>query len=303
MKYIGPSITQGFLTDLLSKSDDFDWPGKDDEGLGFYQSKFSELYGKSPNQCELILYKMISEYNNSVISKNEARNVYIKDKSSVDKYCPNLDHRILDAYDSFVNDVRTLLPNCSCNLIGGKVSDYFDGKTFEESDGDYDIWFCSDEFVTDLKFQLPYRFGSKYEVGTETHRYIELKTVVNDKQIIFQIIKQQFPSIEDILNGFDFLHCCVGYDGNAFFWKRGALKSIKKKEIFVNRIAPTKVLNERLVKYIQRGYTISFPSFSLLSISTMFGMMGSEINEKMFFKYLAQAPEEFLDLRGSNGGY
>lgn len=274
-----------------------------DNSIQFYEDEFFDEYGKTPSLNELLLYRMLYQYITLIRKKSESRNIYLKSKSSVDKYYSNLDHRILDAYHMFVDDIQSYIPDYCCNLIGGKVSDYFDGKTFEESDGDYDIWMCSDSFsMTPCNVLVRY-FAEKYELISDTGRYYEFKTNFLGKEITFQLIKETFSSIEEILNGFDFLHCCLGYDGSVFFWKRGALKSVKKKEIFINKVSPTRVLNERLNKYMNRGYKISFPSFSLLSISALFGLVGMSIDTTMYYKYLDQYPEQFIELRGSNNGY
>jgi hypothetical protein len=262
--------------------------------------EFVESFSKNPSISELVFYRMMSTLIKNVVKVNESRHIFVKNQDVISKYYPQFDKKILDIYNEFVYDLRTVMPHFVCNLIGGKVADYFDCKTAEESTGDYDIWLGPDVFSSDIQRAM-LKLKHKYTFIQETSRFYEYE--VSSTKVIFQIVKESFDSFETILNGFDFLHCSVGYDGQDFFWKKGALKSIKKKEMFVNRIAPTRVLNERLQKYIMRGYKLSFPTLSLLSISSILGLMSVEIQETLFFKYLSQDVEGFDLLRGANGGY
>lgn len=266
-----------------------------------YETEFEELFSRRPDCYEIIFFRLMYNFISTVVKTNERNSNFVVSEDKAFKYFPYMDLNIINAYNGFVEDMQSVYPEFCCNLIGGKVADLFDGKSFYESVGDYDIWLGPDVHFADV-FRHVMRTG-KYTLTKETGRYYEFSSKFLDKDIVFQVIKSSFDSFESILNGFDFLHCSVGYDGKSFFWKKGALKSIRKKEIFVNKIAPTKVLNERLIKYINRGYTLSFPTLSLLSISTILGVQATEIDEQLFYKYMAQHSDEFMDLRGSDGGY
>lgn len=81
-----------------------------------------------------------------------------------------------------------------------------------------------------------------------------------------QIIKSfLYPTVQDIINDFDFTVCSVAYDGKAFYCHDGFFYDLAAKRLMINHVRlPLNTLS-RVVKYVKKGYTICNANLLILS--------------------------------------
>lgn len=252
---------------------------------------FSTVSQKEHTRYTSILLHIFYNYIEYINNKKNNK-LFIKNAIFFSK---NRDSRILDVYNEIVDDIMSIdsiNSNISINLIGGKMSDYLSGKSFDDSDGDYDLWIVGADpyLINDLLIRNSI---FTYNQENSTHRYSNFTKSFFGKEIKIQLILAEFEFIEDVFNKFDFLHCCIGYDGKYIFWRKGALSANDKKEILINRIYSSTQTNERLNKYISRGFTITYPQMVLISISTLFSLENISFNESLFTKLKNKNTEDF----------
>ena len=228
---------------------------------------------------------------------------------SLDKVHSRLkfDNEILSMYREIVNLLNGVCPGVY-NLIGGKVADLLNGVSFDDSIGDFDLWLTDIEdqkedggFIPNSLENYIHSRSDLFEICEDKIRpsCISFYYKVNNKKILIQVISQRkFTNINDVFSNFDFLHCCVGIDNKNLFWRHGALKAIKQKNIIINGMFPSRVLHERIMKYVNRGYSINYINFIFVSISTLLGAVNSPTIPMMHVQ-LPHSSDTWSQFRGN----
>jgi len=75
------------------------------------------------------------------------------------------------------------------------------------------------------------------------------------KSVKVQFIKKYYPSVNDVLDSFDFTICQFGYDGENLFHGEYSLWDLGRRRLAVNRITRPVSSIRRLVKYSNQGFT------------------------------------------------
>ena len=237
------------------------------------------------NHLTLLLSSVFYDHMSYFSSESVKDKTYILPLNKV-KSRLKFDNEIFSTYIEIVNILNNACPGIY-NLIGGKVSDLLNGISFDDSTGDFDLWLTDVDNQVDDNGLMPrslevfiYNRSDLFDVCEDKNRAgcISFYYKKDDKKILIQVISQRkFSNINDVFSNFDFLHCCVGIDNKNLFWRRGALKAIKQKNIIINGMFPSRVLHERIMKYVNRGYTINYINFIFVSISTLLGAINSPV--------------------------
>lgn len=232
------------------------------------------------NLNSTLLTSIFYDYLNFIANRHVTDRLFILPIDKIIKSKANLDSDIILYMNNILQDLNKNIPG-NYNVIGGKIADLLDGVSFKDSIGDFDIWLTGIEYqeLNRVNKRLGNYIASNYVIDENKCRENcitfyhkdHTETVIN-LQII---VNSQFVNVNDIFSKFDFLHCCVGYDGKNIFWRHGALKSIKQKNIVVNGLYPSRVLHERIIKYINRGYKINYPNFILCALSALLGVLNA----------------------------
>jgi hypothetical protein len=128
-------------------------------------------------------------------------------------------------------------------LAGGSVRRWFLG---EKEDSDFDYFIIGDHKIDE--FILPeFKLIYKNKVNM-TFNYHEFKV---------QIILLHYDSINDLLNSFDFCHCCFAYDGTNIHTTKNAIIAALRKHLRLNNVVPGYELDtlRRAFKYQRAGYS------------------------------------------------
>lgn len=244
-------------------------------------SLLSNLSHPSIDAKDMILGYIFFDYLSCYSRSNILSNVFIKPIKDIKKY-KSVSLSILDYTNSIISELR-LISDVEYNLIGGKVPDILNNISMKDSSGDFDFWVTSADpngqtmFVIDAIKDHIKMNKTRFNVDdSESNSYkLTLYDICDENnpiKIQVMALKDTF-TINDIFTKFDFLHCCIGYDGKNLFWKKGALKAVKNKQIKMNNILPTRLSHERLCKYIQRGYNINYYDMVILGITSILGAL------------------------------
>lgn len=262
---IGQSFDSSLINDLNSND------------LSRYMLNKFNISVASPNST--LFTSMLYDYLNYFSNKQEVEKLFITPLSKLSKI--DYSNEILSYSIDIIKELNAIVPG-NYNIIGGKIVDLLNGVSFNDSVGDFDIWLTGveDYTVYEITDKIHEHMAKKYEIDEDkSHNgccsYFDKKYNKNITIKIQVIIKSEFVNVNDIFSKFDFLHCCIGIDSKNIFWRQGALKAIKQKNIVINGLYPSRVLHERIIKYINRGYKINYPNFILCAISVLFGVFNS----------------------------
>jgi hypothetical protein len=213
---------------------------------------------------------------------------------------------ILDLCDLIIEDVKV---NCKCNevnIIGGKLVDCMLGLDYSESSGDFDIWFDDKNFSSNFFYSIEnnnnktnFEYHQIDDLNKSCYSFIGKNKEYNEVKVQL-ICNSEMEDISDIFEIFDFLHCCVGYDGKNIFWRQGALKAIKQKNILINNVSSSRICNERISKYVKRGFEITYPNFILVSIMTLLSILNDSVNMSSKAFLQQSGDDDLLLLRSSD---
>lgn len=145
-------------------------------------------------------------------------------------------------------------------LLSAMMEQKYDPLNFAKSDIDLFITDSKDyERVYNYfksKFNKVYSFGYIYSnviniITPEFNRSIQLIGLFDSKN------KKTFESFEAVLKGFDLSHCQVGFTGNNIIYTDEFMNTMKNR---ISTISGDKVHAYRIVKAVQRGYSIAAPT-------------------------------------------
>jgi hypothetical protein len=154
-----------------------------------------------------------------------------------------------DVPEKYIEFFRFMAEHVSPSFVlaGGAVRDIMFGQ--EVSDFDYffigrNDWAEKERFFEENSWK---RVHSSDRLTTFKKNGIKV-----------QLIKREYEDLYQLLNSFDFTHCVFAYDGLAVYTSSEALLDTPARRLIVNRITPDFALDSfrRMIKYIQRGYTI-----------------------------------------------
>lgn len=148
-------------------------------------------------------------------------------------------------------------------LAGGKLVDFCNNVSLEDSTNDYDLWSVEDDSFRNIERYLMNNAGEHQFV----HKPHLMEFIHESKK--FQAINTIYSGLEHVIQSFDFRACAIATDGEYIYWVKGALRDIKEKTLVVLNVQANKGTVLRTQKYIQRGYNISGPDFALASLSCL----------------------------------
>lgn len=98
---------------------------------------------------------------------------------------------------------------------------------------------------------------TKHKYNT-VYKFHVSKGKTYNKTIDVQLMRTDLhPSLDQLLESFDFSVCQFGYDGKNLFMVNGALDDLSKKKLVVRRISRPKSMVKHMLKYMDNGFTIS----------------------------------------------
>lgn len=140
-------------------------------------------------------------------------------------------------------------------IAGGKLIDFFENKTLDESTNDYDLFQIRESNNIDLT--------SLGFIPSTNLDY--LKEWIKDG-IKIQHIFKLYACPEHIIEEFDIRACAICTDGYRIYWIKGALRDIRNKKIILTNPKINHNVFLRIIKYIKKGYDINIPDLTLASI-------------------------------------
>lgn len=140
-------------------------------------------------------------------------------------------------------------------LAGGSLRKLFD---LREKIEDYDLFFICNaaNFKTLVSITKRKLIDAGYVLIFECENQ-ELFTYISGNNKIQLIAKQPYSSVGELLESFDFTCCCMAYDGKTFYIHVDAIRSIKNKVIYVNKITYPLSSIKRLLRFSGKGYKIN----------------------------------------------
>ena len=177
-------------------------------------------------------------------------------------------------------------------LAGGKLVDFCNNKSFEDSTNDYDLW-SSDEDNRDNLNDWINTLDASAGVVEKGH---VIEFFYSNKK--FQAIQAVYAGPEDIIQNFDIRLCSIATDGEYVYWIKDALRDVLEKRLVVMNVQANKGSVLRVQKYIQRGYNISGPDFALASLSCL---MSFDNHRGDIINFFTQRDQTLMDVNESLG--
>lgn len=133
-------------------------------------------------------------------------------------------------------------------LAGGAVRNLVEGK--EKAENDYDIFFRSEKDFLEFK---------KIEEQKHTMLESEMNVSYSEGEKKIQLIKMFYPSVEEILDSFDFTICQFAIDMNEskekmLYCGELSLWDLARKKLVVNKITFPIASLRRFLKYTTKGF-------------------------------------------------
>lgn len=219
-------------------------------------------------------------------------------------------NRIFGITSNILDFVKPILESSEIVLAGGKIIDYVNNISFEESNNDYDFFMYN---TNENSLAYNCLSGSQIieEVIQKTFDTVSLNLSYliefNDSKYNkkAQYIKKNYAEISEIIQNFDFRCCAICVWRDRIYWVKGALRDIFNKKLILMNAHNLSSLTVRLQKYLQRGYTISGTDLVLLSIKSLDNIFVSRGNtdrnkqilnrDFVYERNLQQIYEEFVN--------
>jgi hypothetical protein len=151
---------------------------------------------------------------------------------------------------------NTLFSEFDVLIAGGAVRKAFNGESLGKSD--IDIFFKNDS--DHLKAALHLKaLGCKVRPHVNCHGVVITKenhpVGTNEGLYIQLIFKERYPTMVELLDGFDYTVCQFGYSKGVFYTTEKAVIHEEKKILSWNDKCTQQYNMTRYVKYLQLGYT------------------------------------------------
>ena len=146
--------------------------------------------------------------------------------------------------------ISPFIDNGSCYVAGGFIRRWWNNL---KQDSDIDLFFKSQQDYDVVIKRLEPLTIAPAKI-TETNQMYELK-VTDAWTIKVQAIKHKFyPSMEDLLDSFDFTICQFGFNGQNIVMTNEALIDSQRTRLVPHKIQFGASSLRRIVKYTQQGY-------------------------------------------------
>ena len=155
-----------------------------------------------------------------------------------------------------MEDIWEEYPNAI--LGGGKMIDFFLNKSLSDSTNDYDVYNadgCS--YCNKIK-----------NVGKSFNHLYEATINGYDFQFMYNKIEESYEP-EELISNFDFRCCAICTNNKYVWWVKGCLQDIRDKKLTTLNPRLSMGTYIRLSKYIQKGYTIDYPSYLNICINSL----------------------------------
>lgn len=117
----------------------------------------------------------------------------------------------------------------------------------------------ADFFCVGLTQEIMQTFREKYSYHRECERFIEGRSDVNNYSARVQLIKRDYTSIAEILNGFDISPSRAAYYKGSFYVTADWILSLTTNAFAMNYRCNGATVCARMWKYFMKGYKIIFP--------------------------------------------
>jgi len=84
----------------------------------------------------------------------------------------------------------------------------------------------------------------------------------------FQLIRRSYPSLQHVLHGFDFAACAFAFDGKNVWARDDAKRTVSTGVIRADSCHRSFQLEDRLLKYVTRGFALEVPELDFKRIAT-----------------------------------
>lgn len=146
-------------------------------------------------------------------------------------------------------------------LAGGKLIDWVNNKTLEESNNDYDLFLSS--HAPDFIYEVQKKIKSENWSIASSLAHLEEYSKDNFKlQLVWKINCNE----EDVIEQFDIRACAICTDGINVYWVKDAIRDSKNKKITMLNPRGNLQGLYRIAKYINKGFEIAIPDLAFVSI-------------------------------------
>ena len=151
-----------------------------------------------------------------------------------------------------------LLDFAGVYLAGGLLRSIINGEPFDYSHTDVDLFFSHPVILGDVQSIMgrDKNFKKVYqcpEGKLATYVYM----VDGEETWKYQLISvDYYPSMETLLDSFDFTCIMVGVEGNSFWYDERFPEAIEKRLLVWNKITYPAASLRRLMKYARKGYAM-----------------------------------------------
>lgn len=156
-------------------------------------------------------------------------------------------------------EIDKLLETGLCLLGGGSLRTLIDWR---DTIKDIDLFFTQNNNVEEVKTFLK---ESGYNEVFACPKG-ELFTYKKGEVKVQLICKRFYADLYDLVNSFDIVACCAGWDGDKLVTHNNWVKDIKLKQITFNQITYPVATIARVYKYLKKGYHYSPTSLADLVI-------------------------------------
>lgn len=155
--------------------------------------------------------------------------------------------------DKLFNKTVLGLLGDGCILAGGALRKFVDST---DEICDYDLFFTADTAKERVKEFL----------SNETNGFTKIFECPEGKLFSFRhtdgtkvqmIMKREYTNMDDIIGSFDITACCAAWDGVTFLRHGRFVFDILNKQINLNRVEYPKATMKRIMKYKDKGYTMT----------------------------------------------
>jgi len=193
---------------------------------------------------------------------------------SLDEYCINNKVRI--SQDCCLSlPIEWWKKGYKFMLAGGKMIDFVNEQSHQESTNDFDLFFTSKIYQEEFTKML---VEDRWNIREMPHLVEATKGEVK-----VQIVKSVFACIEEVLLSFDFRACSIGCDGENIYYVDGAFEDVKEKVIKFHSVPARRNTFPRIHKYMNKGYKIYPPDWGIASLGFLLSMEHSQDRDISFF--------------------
>lgn len=155
-------------------------------------------------------------------------------------------------------------------IAGGSLRSFFDRTPLE----DYDVFFRDEEsFTRTLNAFTTQGFEVVWKCPMGSLTTLKMKHALRTYKV--QLITERFyPSMEALLDSFDFTVTRFGYDGSHIYFDRQAYRDARSKTLRIHHLSYPIATLKRVEKYVKKGYKTT-PDFYNDLLDDYVGSLGT----------------------------